>query len=106
MSKLYTWGLVLFCGAIFTLCDSLSANWGKTGNWQSMAIVIVLAPFTYLLFGLLNQKVQLGIAGSLVNLIIVVGTVLVGTFYFQEAMTFRQLIGLAFAVIAIVLLNV
>lgn len=106
MPKLYIWILVLCCGGIFTLCDSLSANWGKTGHWQSMAIVIVLAPFTYLLFGLLNQKVQLGIAGSLVNLIIVVGTVLVGTLYFQETMTFQQLIGLAFAVAAIVLLNI
>lgn len=105
MPKLYIWGLVLACGAIFTLCDSLSANWGKTGHWQSMAIVIVLAPFTYLLFGLLNQKVELGVAGSLVNLIIVLGTVLVGTFYFQEVLSVTQLIGLAFAMVAIVLLN-
>jgi drug/metabolite transporter (DMT)-like permease len=48
---------------------------------------------------------NLGIVGSLVNLIIVIGTVLVGVFYFQEVLTKTQLVGLFFAGVAIVLLN-
>lgn len=105
MQKLFIWALVLFCGGFFTVCDSLSANWGKTGDWKSMAFVCVLSPATYLIFGVLNQKVDLGIAGSLVNLLIVIGTVLVAKFYFHEVLTSTQLVGLFLACIAIVLLN-
>ena len=105
MHKLFILGLVVLCGGLFTLCDSLSANWGKTGNWKSLIVVCILSPITYLLFGLLNQKIQLGIAGSLVNLLIVIGTVLVGIFYFNEVLTFTQFLGLFLAAIAIVLLS-
>lgn len=105
MQSFLIWLLVIFCGAFFTLCDSLSANWGKTGDWKSMAIVCILSPFTYLFFGLLNQKVNLGIAGSLVNLTIVMGTVFVGIFYFHETLTSVQYIGPFLALVAIALLN-
>jgi multidrug transporter EmrE-like cation transporter len=54
---------------------------------------------------LLNQKVNLGIAGSLVNLMIVMGTVFVGIFYFHETLTSVQYIGLFLALVAIALLN-
>lgn len=105
MSKILIIILVFLCGSLFTLCDSLSANWGKTGDLKSLVIVGFLSPTTYLLFGFLNQKMNLGIVGSLVNLIIVIGTVLVGVFYFQEVLTKTQLFGLVFAGVAIVLLN-
>ncbi|WP_354634878.1 hypothetical protein [Planktothricoides raciborskii] len=105
MEKIWIWALVLFCGGLFTFCDSLSANWGKTGDWKSMAVVCLLSPTTYLIFGILNQKIDLGIAGSLVNLLIMIGTVLVGIFYFHEVLTSTQLLGLFLACLAIVLLN-
>ncbi|MBW4681252.1 MAG: hypothetical protein KME19_14205 [Microcoleus vaginatus WJT46-NPBG5] len=105
MPKLFIWALVLLCGSLFTVCDSLSANWGKTGDLKSIAIVCLLSPTTYLCFGFLNQKIKLGVAGSLVNLIIVIGTVLVGTFYFHEMLSRTQMLGLAFACLAIVLLS-
>ena len=105
MPKLYIWVLGLLCGGLFTLCDSLSANWGKTGDLKSIAIVCLLSPSTYLFFGFLNKQVKLGVAGSLVNLTIVIGTVLVGTFYFHEVLSRTQMLGLAFAGLAIVLLN-
>ncbi|OCQ94670.1 hypothetical protein BCD67_04170 [Oscillatoriales cyanobacterium USR001] len=105
MKQLLIWALVLFCGGLFTVCDSLSANWGKTGDWKSIVLVCLLSPITYLVFGLLNQKMDLGIAGSLVNLIIVIGTVLIGAFYFQEVLTNTQLLGLFLACCAIVLLS-
>ncbi len=105
MQQMFIWALVFFCGGVFTLCDSLSANWGKTGDWKSIVFVCILSPITYLVFGLLNQKIDLGVAGSLVNLIIVIGTVLVGMFYFQEVLTTTQFLGLFLACCAIVLLS-
>lgn len=105
MSQLFIWGLVLLCGSLFTACDFLSANWGKTGDLKSIVIVGFLSPVTYLFFGFLNREIKLGVAGSLVNLIIVIGTVLVGTFYFHEMLSKTQMLGLVFAGLAIVLLN-
>jgi multidrug transporter EmrE-like cation transporter len=105
MQQILVWALVFFCGGLFTICDSLSANWGKTGDWKSIILVFLISPITYLFFGLLNQKMDLGIAGALVNLIIVVGTVLVGVFYFQEVLTNIQLFGVFLACFAIVLLS-
>ncbi|MCC5628204.1 hypothetical protein [Nostoc sphaeroides] len=91
---------------IISNCDLLSANWGKTGNWKSLVIVCILSPITYLFFGLLNPKIELGLAGSLlVNLLIVMGTVLVGRFYFHEILTATHLVGLFFAFVAIILLS-
>lgn len=104
MEKIWIWALVLLCGSLFTFCDSLRANWGKTGDGKSLALVFLLSPTTYLIFGRLNQKIDLG-AGSLVNFLIVIGTVLVGKFDFQELLTSTQIIGLFLACLAIVLLS-
>jgi drug/metabolite transporter (DMT)-like permease len=106
MEKFLIYVLVALTGGLFILCDSLSANWGKTGSLKSLLIVFGLAPTTYLLFGLLNQKISLGIAGSLVNLLIVIGTVLVGNLYFHEVLTKTQLIGVFTACLAMVLLSI
>ena len=105
MQNLLIWSLILLCGSLFTICDSLSANWGKTGDLKSMLIVCILCPTTYLFFGFLNRKIDFAVAGSVVNLMIVIGTVLVGTFYFHETLSQSQLIGLFFACVAIILLN-
>ena len=106
MEKLYIYFLVLLSGGLFLICDFLSANWGKTSNFQSLLIVCFLAPMTYLFFGLLNQKVSLGLAGSLVNLLIVIGAVIVGNFHFHEVLTRNQLLGVFTACIAIILLSI
>jgi len=57
-------------------------------------MVVVLSPLAYILFGLLASRVNLAIAGSLVNLIIMIGAVLVGLFYFKERVTTLQWIGI------------
>jgi len=104
-SLIVVWGLTLVSSGFFILCDSLSANWAKVGSRLSLAVVIVLSPTAYLLFGLLAGKVNLAIAGSLVNLMIMIGAVLVGLFYFKEKLTSLQWLGIAFAALAILTLS-
>jgi multidrug transporter EmrE-like cation transporter len=101
-----TWLLVFGCAAIFILCDSLSAHWGKTGHKHSLALFVVLAPFSYALFALINKRIDLAIAGALVNTIIVVGAVLVGVFVFREQLSTTQYIGIGLALVSVTLLNV
>ncbi|MFA5799930.1 MAG: hypothetical protein WC840_03135 [Candidatus Peribacteraceae bacterium] len=101
-SKLF---LVILSAAIFLLADSLSANWGKNGSVLSLVLMCIVGSVGYFLFGLLNQKVQLGVAGGLVNVILVVGTVIVGWMYFGESLMLRQYVGLVLAGAAILLLS-
>ncbi len=106
MQAIVVWALTLCAAGIFILCDSLSANWGKKSHLWSLAIVVVLSPIAYLLFGLLASRVNLAVAGSLVNLMIMVGAVLVGAFYFKEHITGVQWAGIILGAVAIVILSV
>ena len=106
MHTIVVWALTLFSAGFFILCDSLSANWAKKSHLSSLAIVVVLSPIAYLLFGLLASRVNLAVAGSLVNLMIMVGAVLVGVFYFGEHVTGLQWTGIILGVVAILILSV
>ena len=105
ISETIKWSLIIGSAALFILSDFFSANWGKTGSIKSLILMFLLAPFGYLLFGLLNKSTSLSISSGLVNMILLIGTILVGFFYFHDAVTTRQIIGLSFALIAIVLMN-
>ena len=99
------WSLVLACSGMFILCDSLSAHWGKTGSKTSLLIFAALAPFSYLLFALINKHLDLAVAGALVNTLIVVGAVLVGVIAFEEHLSRLQFVGIGLALVAVTLLN-
>jgi drug/metabolite transporter (DMT)-like permease len=67
---------------------------------------VILSPIAYLLFGLLASRVNLAVAGSLVNLMIMVGAVLMGVFYFKEHITGLQWTGIILGAVAILILSV
>lgn len=96
---------VLLCSALFVACDTLAANWGKNGSTSSLVTVIVLAPFSYVLFGYLNQRYALSVVSAWVVLALCISTVLIGLTYFHDPVTPRQSAGLALAVVAISLLS-
>ena len=99
------WLLVGIATFIFILSDSLSASWGKSGNLIALIAVCFLAPFGYFFFGLLSKNNTLSVASGLVNVMIVIGTILIGIFYFNDDITYRQKIGLVFAVLSVFLMN-
>jgi len=105
-SLIVVWALTLASTGFFILCDSLSANWAKVGSRLSLAVVVVRSPTAYLLFGHLAGRVNLAIAGSLVNLMIMIGAVLVGILYFKERVTSFQWVGIALSAVAILILSV
>ncbi|MFH1010721.1 MAG: hypothetical protein V1784_05745 [bacterium] len=97
--------LILLSAGLFILADSFSANWGKNGGVLSLVLMCIVGSIGYVFFGLLNQKVQLGIAGGLVNVVLIVGVVFIGWIYFGESLMFRQYAGLVLAGLAILLLS-
>lgn len=104
MEHLYKWFLILSSAAMFILCDSLSANWGKTRNATSIIIMFALAPLAYLIFAELNKKESLSISSGLVNMMIIIGAILIGVFYFKDVITVKQGLGLFLAVLAVILM--
>lgn len=99
------WFIVLGSALLFILSDSLSANWGKNGNVWSLVIMCFVAPVGYVLFGLLNRNTSLSVSSGLVNIFLIIGTILIGIFYFDDVLTTRQSFGLIFAIIAVILLG-
>ena len=102
---LVVWIVVLFCAAMFTLCDGLSAHWGKTGSGRSLAIVMLLSPLSYWAFAFINTRLNLAVTGALVNTIVVAGAVLVGAVVFKEEVSSTQYVGIALALVSVTLLN-
>lgn len=100
----YKWLAVLGTASVFILCDSLSAQWGKRGDKVALGLMIVISPLGYACFGWLNQSTTLSAASGMVNMFLLMGTVAVGVFYFNDELTYKQYVGLAFALIAIILL--
>ena len=99
------WIFVVASAALFILCDALSAHWGKTDSRNSLLLVMALSPFSYYLFALVNQRVELAVAASLVNTMVVVGGILVGVVFFGETLSHLQMAGIGMAICAVTLLN-
>jgi drug/metabolite transporter (DMT)-like permease len=99
------WMLMLACAGLFIACDSFSAHWGKTGNSRSLIIFVLLSPFSYFIFALINKYLSLAVAGALVNTLIVVGAVLVGVLVFGEELSKLQYLGIGLALASVTLLN-
>lgn len=65
-----------------------------------MAILFVVAPIGYIFFGLLNKDRTLATSSGIVNMGLLIGTVLLSLLYFDEALTYKQCVGLTFAFLA------
>lgn len=106
MRIILQWTLILISASAFVLCDYLSANWGKNNSVVSLFIMFSIAPIAYVLFGILNRTKSLSVSSGLVNMLLLIGTILVGIFIFKDQLNIKQIIGLIFAITAIGLLAI
>lgn len=95
---------VVGCALCFVFCDSMAALWGKKGNLWALAALIIFSPAGYLMFGYLNMKFKLALVAGWVNVLIAIGTILVGWLAFREQLSSRELCGLGLAIVAIAVL--
>ncbi len=98
------WLAIVGTAAVFVLCDSLAALWGKRDHRIALILFILLSPLGYCCFGLLNRNTSLSAASGLVNVFLIMGTVSVGIYFFDEKLGIREIAGLGFAIMAIILL--
>ena len=96
---------VVGCAACFITCDTLAATWAKQGSNKALVALILLSPAGYLAFGYLNTKFQLALVAGWVNVLIAIGTILVGWLLFKDQLSMRHWCGLALALASIVVLT-
>ena len=104
-----SWTIITISGLAalaFSVCDTMAAHWARTGSKLSLAAVLTFASAGYLIFGHLSTKVNLGVAGGLVNALIVVFTALAGVIIFgEQTFTLKMLSGLGFIVVGVLLIT-
>lgn len=102
--------IALLSVALFVCCDYLITRWAERlqtdGRWTwRLLFVLVAAPAGMILFGLLSSRMGLAAMACLVNTGVVVGGAIVGVLIRREQLTTYQMIGLAFGLAALLLLN-
>jgi len=110
MSRLHILLYVSSAVLIALAANSISAIWAGKDNKLSLWLVavIVIAPLVFITFGLVTSKLGLAVGAATVDSLLVIGTILIGLFLFQEHNTFSsyQYIGISFAVLGIILMQV
>ena len=97
--------LLVLCVSLFSAGDYCAARWGQTRNAGSLALVLLVGPFAYLLFGHLAATTSLSKMGAYANAGIVLATALAGIVLMGERPNRMTWIGLGVIVVGITLLS-
>lgn len=107
-TKAFWWISIFGSSAVFTVCDTLSKVWIDGGRWSrhSLALLCLIAPVGYMLFGVVTQRSGLAVAAVLVNSFLVIGTTLMGLVVMKEwsRVSVLQYVGMALAIVGIILM--
>ena len=108
MKNVLGWIAVMGTVAIASLSDSVAAVWAKGENKFSIYLLLIflLSPFVFISFGLVTSRIGLAITSGVINSLLVLSTILVGLFFFNEwnKVSFLQYLGMFFALVGIVLM--
>jgi len=102
MSILTKLALPLAVAVTCVVSNVLMALWAKTGHQWLWIPILLLGAASMILFGFSLKRVNLSIAVILVEVLILMLTVLAGVLIYHDALTTRQVIGVVFALAAVV----
>ena len=102
----YVWGLVVCDAALFVLSDIIAILWAKRMEWQLLAVTFVLAGMGYALFAIVYCiERSLSVTTTVVSIVAMLGSVVVGVCFFGDAFTPRHALGIVAALVAVWLLH-
>lgn len=102
MSQLFQLIIAALSASFFVASNVVASHWAKTSQHWLWLPIFGMAATGYILFGVLIKQSNLSISAGLVDTIIVIGSILIGTLFLQDALTTRQTIGLVFAILAVI----
>ena len=102
MNILFQILLVTITTGLFVVGNTITAHWAKTNNHFLWVPIIISAVIGYFLFGLLVKQTNLTISAGLIDAFLVIISIKIGIFIFKDVVTFKQVIGLVLACIAVI----
>lgn len=96
---------LILCVLVFVVADYFAARWGQSRDRFSLAVVLLLGPFAYLLFGHLAATSSLTKMAAYVCCGIVLGGAVAGFFLLDERPNHLTLLGLGMIVAGLVVLG-
>jgi multidrug transporter EmrE-like cation transporter len=99
------WGLLLIAALLEFLGDLVFKWWAETERWPGLAIGLALYSLALVLFAHLLRRVELAVIFALWTGVAAVLVALAGCWLFGEALSLRNLVGLALVIGGIVLLQ-
>jgi small multidrug resistance pump len=99
------WGLLLIAALLEFLGDLVFKWWAETERWPGLAIGLALYSLALVLFAHLLRRVELAVIFALWTGVAAVLVALAGWWLFGEALSLRNLVGLALVIGGIVLLQ-
>jgi|SRR3989344_5912959 len=106
MNIFYQFLFVLVTTGFFVIANVITSQWAKTGQHLLWIPIFLSAIIGYTLFGLLIRQYQnsLSIAVGVVDALLVVVSILIGVFILKDVVNLKQVFGLIFACLAVMLL--
>ena len=98
------WFMILTIAVLETIAMSVIEDSANKGNKYFIIGIIIYCIVAYILYEILKSG-NIAITNALWNAITVVLVTLMGIFYFNEKFTLYQYIGLAFAILAIIFIE-
>ena len=109
MSKFQIWLYIISAVLIALAANSISAIWAGKENKFTLWLValIIISPLVFISFGLVTSKLGLTVSAATVDALLVITTIIVGLFLFNEwsSISLYQYFGVAFALLGIILMQ-
>lgn len=99
---------VLVAVAVAVSANSVSAIWAKQESKFSiwLLFVILISPLVFITYGLVTAKIGIALASSVIDSLMIIGSIAVGLFIFHEKNQIigLQYLGMGFAVLGVLLI--
>mgnify|MGYP001605541396 FL=1 len=99
---------VLVAVVVAVTANSISAIWAKQENKFSiwLLFVILISPLVFITYGLVTSKIGIALASSVIDSLMIIGSIAVGLFLFHETSKIigLQYLGMGLAVVGVLLI--
>ena len=99
---------VLIAVVVAVSANSIGAIWAKQDNKFSpwLIAVILISPLVFITYGLVTTRIGMSLASSVIDSLMIIGSIAVGLFLFHEANKIigLQYLGMSLAVVGVLLI--
>ncbi|MEK7208858.1 MAG: hypothetical protein AAB677_01205 [Patescibacteria group bacterium] len=99
---------VIIAVIVAVSANSISAVWAKPENKFSIWLlaVILISPLVFITYGFVTSRIGVALASSVIDSLMIIGSIIVGLFFFNEwnKILGLQYLGMGLAVLGVLLI--